>query len=79
MGNSDKKNSNGNYYHVIVQVFLEKTILELIIPLGTITVEETKAPEGFLQKMELCKKNWCNISGTNNVYLFQFVDDRQLI
>ena len=48
-----------------------------IIPLGTITVEETKAPAGFTKDGAVVSnaKTGATISGTNNVYLFQFVDE----
>ena len=48
-----------------------------IIPLGTITVEETKAPAGFTKDGAVVSnaKTGATISETNNVYLFQFVDE----
>ena len=48
-----------------------------IIPLGNITVEETKAPAGFTKDGAVVSnaKTGATISGTNNVYLFQFVDE----
>ena len=48
-----------------------------IIPLVTITVEETKAPAGFTKDGAVVSnaKTGATISGTNNVYLFQFVDE----
>ena len=47
-----------------------------IIPLGTITVEETKAPVGFTKEGATVSnaKTGASLSGTNNVYLFNFVD-----
>lgn len=48
------------------------------IPLGTITVEETKAPAGFTVNGAIITNAKTNtvVSGTNNVYLFQLVDDK---
>ena len=52
-----------------------------IIPLGTITVEETKAPAGFTKDGAVVSsaKTGATISGTNNVYLFQFVDENSAV
>ena len=52
-----------------------------IIPLGTITVEETKAPAGFTKDGAIVSsvKTGATISGTNNVYLFQFVDENSAV
>ena len=52
-----------------------------IIPLGTITVEETKAPVGFTKDGAVVSsaKTGATISGTNNVYLFQFVDENSAV
>ena len=54
---------------------------EYIIPLGTITVEETKAPAGFTKDGAIVSsvKTRETISGTNNVYLFQFVDENSSV
>lgn len=52
-----------------------------IIPLGTITVEETKAPAGFTKDGAIVSsvKTGATISGTNNVYLFQLVDENSAV
>ena len=52
-----------------------------IIPLGTITVEETKAPVGFTKDGAVVSsaKTGATISGTNNVYLFQLVDENSAV
>ena len=52
-----------------------------IIPLGTITVEETKAPAGFTVDGATVSsaKTGATISGTNNVYLFQLVDENSAV
>ena len=52
-----------------------------IIPLGTITVEETKAPAGFTKDGAVVSsaKTGATISETNNVYLFQFVDENSAV
>ena len=52
-----------------------------IIPLGTITVEETKAPAGFTKDGAVVSsaKTGAKISGTNNVYLFQLVDENSAV
>ena len=54
---------------------------EYIIPLGTITVEETKAPAGFTKDGAIVSsvKTGATISGTNNIYLFQFVDENSAV
>ena len=54
---------------------------EYIIPLGTITVEETKAPAGFTKDGAIVSsvKTGETLSGTNNVYLFQFVDENSSV
>lgn len=44
-----------------------------IIPLGTITVEETKAPTGFTKEGAVVSSA-ATLTGTNNVYLFNLVD-----
>ena len=58
-------------------VFGKTHVGNYIIPLGTITVEETKAPAGFTKDGAVVSnaKTGATISGTNNVYLFQFVDE----
>ena len=52
-----------------------------IIPLGTITVEETKAPTGFTRDGAIVSsaKTGETISGTHNVYLFQLVDENSAV
>ena len=47
-----------------------------IIPLGTITVEETKAPTGFTKDGAVVSSDatGATLTGTNNVYLFNLVD-----
>jgi len=84
-----KKHSDGSYYaslrdECIVPnsnsagaVFGKYFSGRYIIPLGTITVEETKAPAGFTKDGAVVSnaKTGATISGTNNVYLFQFVDE----
>lgn len=52
-----------------------------IIPLGTITIEETKAPAGFTKDGAVVSsaKTGATISGTNNVYLFQLVDENSAV
>ena len=47
-----------------------------IIPLGTITVEETKAPTGFTKEGAVVSSaaTGATLTGTNNVYLFNLVD-----
>ncbi len=52
-----------------------------IIPLGTITVEETKAPAGFTVDGATVSsaKTGATISETNNVYLFQLVDENSAV
>ena len=47
------------------------------IPLGTITVQETKAPAGFTVEGATVKnaKTGADISGSNNIYLFNLVDE----
>lgn len=84
-----KKRSDGSYYaslrdECIVPnsnsagaVFGKNHTGTYVIPLGTITVEETKAPTGFTKDGAIVSsaKTGATISGTNNVYLFQFVDE----
>ena len=83
------KRSDGSYYaslddtHIVPNsnsagaVFGKYFSGRYIIPLGTITVEETKAPAGFTKDGAVVSnaKTGATISGTNNVYLFQFVDE----
>ena len=47
-----------------------------IIPIGTITVEETKAPTGFTKEGAVVSSaaTGATLTGTNNVYLFNLVD-----
>ena len=48
-----------------------------IVPLGTITVQETQAPAGFTVKGATVKnaKTGSAINGSNDIYLFQLVDE----
>ena len=87
------KSSDGSYYaslrdECIVPnsnsagaVFGKTHAGNYIIPLGTITVEETKAPTGFTKDGAIVSsaKTGATISGTNNVYLFQFVDENSSV
>ena len=52
-----------------------------IIPLGTITIEETKAPTGFTIEGATVSsaKTGAALSKTGNVYLFQFVDENSSV
>lgn len=52
-----------------------------LIPLGTITVEETKAPTGFTKDGAVVSsaKTGETISGINNIYLFQIVDENSSV
>ena len=88
-----KKHSDGSYYaslrdECIVPnsnsagaVFGKNHTGTYVIPLGTITVEETKAPEGFTKDGAVVSsaKTGATISGTNNVYLFQLVDENSAV
>ena len=88
-----KKHSDGSYYaslrdECIVPnsnsagaVFGKYFSGRYIIPLGTITVEETKAPAGFTKDGAVVSsaKTGATISGTNNVYLFQLVDENSAV
>ncbi len=88
-----KKHSDGSYYaslrdECIVPnsnsagaVFGKNHTGTYVIPLGTITVEETKAPEGFTKDGAIVSsaKTGAAISGTNNVYLFQFIDENSAV
>ena len=88
-----KKHSDGSYYaslrdECIVPnsnsagaVFGKNHTGTYVIPLGTITVEETKAPAGFTKDGAIVSsaKTGAAISGTNNVYLFQFVDENSAV
>lgn len=62
-------------------VFGKTSTGNYIIPLGTITIEETKAPVGFTVDGATVNsaKTGAIISGTNNVYLFQFVDENSSV
>ena len=87
------KAENGNYQavlddaHIVPNsnsagaVFGKTHVGNYIIPLGTITVEETKAPAGFTKDGAIVSsvKTGATISGTNNVYLFQFVDENSAV
>lgn len=87
------KAANGNYRavlndaHIVPNsnsagaVFGKYYTGNYIIPLGTITVEETKAPAGFTVDGATVSsaKTGATISGTNNVYLFQLVDENSAV
>ena len=87
------KRSDGSYYASLKDecivpnsnsagaVFRKTHVGNYIIPLGTITVEETKAPAGFTKDGAVVSsaKTGATISGTNNVYLFQFVDENSAV
>ena len=87
------KAANGNYRamlddaHIVPNsnsagaVFGKNHTGTYVIPLGTITVEETKAPAGFTKDGAVVSsaKTGATISGTNNVYLFQFVDENSAV
>ena len=87
------KAENGNYQavlddeHIVPNsnsagaVFGKTHVGNYIIPLGTITIEETKAPAGFTKDGAVVSsaKTGATISGTNNVYLFQFVDENSVV
>ena len=87
------KRSDGSYYASLKDecivpnsnsagaVFGKTHVGNYIIPLGTITVEETKAPAGFTKDGAVVSsaKTGATISGTNNVYLFQLVDENSAV
>ena len=87
------KAANGNYRamlddaHIVPNsnsagaVFGKNHTGTYVIPLGTITVEETKAPAGFTKDGAVVSsaKTGATISGTNNVYLFQLVDENSAV
>ena len=87
------KAENGNYQavlddaHIVPNsnsagaVFGKTHVGNYIIPLGTITIEETKAPAGFTKDGAVVSsaKTGATISGINNVYLFQFVDENSAV
>lgn len=87
------KDANGNYQavlddaHIVPNsnsagaVFGKTHVGNYIIPLGTITIEETKAPAGFTKDGAVVSsaKTGATISGINNVYLFQFVDENSAV
>lgn len=87
------KDANGNYQavlddaHIVPNsnsagaVFGKTHVGNYIIPLGTITIEETKAPAGFTKDGAIVSsvKTGATISGTNNIYLFQFVDENSAV
>ena len=56
--------------------FGKNTMGTYIIPLGTLTVEETKAPTGFTKDGAVVSSaaTGATLTGTNNVYLFNLVD-----
>lgn len=81
------KNANGNYHAVLDDAhivsnssdnakFGKNAAGRYIIPLGTITVEETKAPIGFTKDGAVVSSaaTGATLTGTNNVYLFNLVD-----
>ena len=88
-----KKHSDGSYYASLRDecigpnstsagaVFGKNNTGTYVIPLGTITVEETKAPAGFTKDGAVVSsaKTGATISGTNNVYLFQLVDENSAV
>ncbi len=61
--------------------FGKYTTGQYIIPLGTITVQETKAPAGFTTEGAAVSaaKTGAAISGVNGVYLFNFVDNNSAV
>ena len=87
------KRSDGSYYASLKDecivpnsnsagaVFGKNHTGTYVIPLGTITVEETKAPAGFTKDGAVVSsaKTGATISGTNNVYLFQLVDENSAV
>ena len=87
------KAANGNYRamlddaHIVPNsnsagaVFGKNYTGTYVIPLGTITVEETKAPAGFTKDGAVVSsaKTGATISGTINVYLFQLVDENSAV
>lgn len=87
------KAANGNYRamlddaHIVPNsnsagaVFGKNHTGTYVIPLGTITVEETKAPAGFTKDGAVVSsaKTGATISGTNNVYLFKLVDENSAV
>lgn len=81
------KDASGNYQaflddaHIVSGVsdgakFGKNTMGTYIIPLGTLTVEETKAPTGFTKEGAVVSSaaTGATLTGTNNVYLFNLVD-----
>ena len=81
------KDASGNYHaflddaHIVSGVsdgakFGKNTMGTYIIPLGTLTVEETKAPTGFTKDGAVVSSaaTGATLTGTNNVYLFNLVD-----
>ena len=81
------KDASGNYEaflddaHIVSGVsdgakFGKNTMGTYIIPLGTLTVEETKAPTGFTKDGAVVSSaaTGATLTGTNNVYLFNLVD-----
>ena len=59
-------------------VYGQNSMGTFIIPLGTITVQETQAPAGFTVKGATVKnaKTGSAINGSNDIYLFQLVDEK---
>lgn len=57
----------------MVRRFGKNTMGTYIIPLGTLTVEETKAPTGFTKDGAVVSSaaTGATLTGTNNVYSFQ--------
>ena len=81
------KDASGNYQaflddaHIVSGVsdgakFGKNAMGTYIIPLGTLTVEETKAPTGFTKDGAVVSSaaTGATLTGTNNVYLFNLVD-----
>ena len=58
-----------------------KSSSSYVIPLGTITVQETKAPAGFMVEGATVSnaKDGQAISGTNGVYLFKIVNENSAV
>ena len=59
-------------------VYGQNSMGTFVIPLGTITVQETQAPAGFTVKGATVKnaKTGSAINGSNDIYLFQLVDEK---
>ena len=81
------KDASGNYQAFLDDAYIvsgvsdgakfgKNTMGTYIIPLGTLTVEETKAPTGFTKDGAVVSSaaTGATLTGTNNVYLFNLVD-----